>query len=231
MYTRQSIRRRAARVALALTALCLLTPPFVRARGAQPAAPAFEVASIRPNAATTGPRNWKFHPGGRFTATNLPLRALIRLAYGFDTIRLPAQMTGGPDWIDSQRFDIEAKAAEPVGAGPDGIPRPLLAMLRTLLEERFKVRAHIEIRELPIYELVVAKPGRLGPELKPSTVDCNALEPAPAGGEPRSPCGVRSGGAGRIEARGVTMEQVAGGLALFPAIGRIVRDHTELTGA
>jgi uncharacterized protein (TIGR03435 family) len=235
---RTTIRRvaiRALTLATALvTGLAAATDASPTLRGQSPPAAtasraAFEVASIKPNKAAPGLRIWRPLPGGRFMASNMPLRELIRLAYGADTFRIPAQMEGGPGWVGSDRFDIEAKAEH-----EDATARDMLAMLRTLLEDRFKLKAHSESRELPIYRLVLAKKdGSLGPQLTRPAVECvRAGAPPPADGKETAPrCGVTSPAPGVLIARGVTMAQVAAYLPLFPVVGRIVRDETALTGA
>lgn len=134
--------------------------------------PAFDVASIRLN--TSGdPRSGTHNlPGGRVTVTNLPLRNMIQTAYGANDL----EVVGGPDWIDRDRWDVLASAApgSPVDA-------PWQEMLKTLLIERFKLRAHLESRQRPIYRLVFARGDkRLGPEIRPTgcradNLDCGRL--------------------------------------------------------
>jgi uncharacterized protein (TIGR03435 family) len=111
---------------------------------------AFEVASVKPNNSGSAGSNMAFPPGGRFSARNLWLKLLIRIAYG-----LPAyQVTGGPDWTGSvSRFDIEAKAAV------NGSHEEVLLMLQTLLAERFKLQFQRVTKEDSAYALVVAKGG------------------------------------------------------------------------
>ena len=163
-----------------LIAAALLAPAGSTASGQSPPSsagaerPAFEVASVRQNKAGTGQSQRRL-PGGRFTATNMTLRALIRLAYGNASLFRPdEQIVGGPGWIDGDRFDIEAKAAAEFVPDPDGVTRQHLAMLRTLLEDRFRLAARMEKQELPIYALVMArKDGALGPDLQRSTLDCS----------------------------------------------------------
>ena len=116
--------------------------------------PAFEAATLRPN--TSGYAGWRLQPqpGGRLTGTNVPAAALIRFAYNLPDF----QISGGPGWLASDRFDVEAKAE-----GDPPIDQKRL-MLRTLLAERFKLTVHTETRELPIYALVMARSdGRPGP--------------------------------------------------------------------
>jgi len=141
--------------------------------------PAFEVASVRQNTADDGKRFAS--PGlirtplgrsapvpGPVTVRNMALRDLIAAAYDIDPTFVSLLITGGSGRVLDARFDIDARPPE--GAPPSD----LLPMLRTLLADRFKLRARIEMRDVPIYALVLARDGRLGPRLKPSDVDCNA---------------------------------------------------------
>jgi len=70
---------------------------------------------------------------------------------------IDARILGGPEWIGSERYDINAKANTEFKPSPDGPPKELLLMIRSVLEERFKLRAHRETRELPIYEYLHSK--------------------------------------------------------------------------
>jgi uncharacterized protein (TIGR03435 family) len=152
----------------ALQPLCLRAQSAASATGSQ----AFEVASVKPNKSGDGRVFFQMQPGGRFTATNVPVRELIRMAYGIQNF----QLVGGPDWIGSARFDIVAKAeGDPPPSPLFGPPGPMQMMVRTLLVERFKLAVHNETRDLPIYALVMARAdGRLGPQLRASQVDCAA---------------------------------------------------------
>ncbi|HEY3839585.1 MAG TPA: TIGR03435 family protein [Bryobacteraceae bacterium] len=109
--------------------------------------PTFEVAAIKPNSSGdrhSGTDGWQ----GRIVFTNLTLQALIAQAYRVS----PFQVTG-PDWLATERFDIEAKYPEKAKPGDRQ------QMLRSLLEDRFKLAAHHESKELPGYALIVAKTG------------------------------------------------------------------------
>jgi hypothetical protein len=130
--------------------------------------PSFDVASVKRNTSGEDRMRMVTQPGGRLIVTNAPLRGLIATA--FDMADSPSlvrvRTLGGPDWVDSERYDINAKASIEFQGGPNGPPRELLLMMRSLLEERFKLVTHREAREMPIFELVVArKDGRLGPGL------------------------------------------------------------------
>src|SRR5438128_12048361 len=100
---------------IGVLALCaVLTIGAIRPTGAQ--TPSFEVASVKPNRSGPGPQRLGFAPGGRFTATNVPVRDLISIAYGQPQPLANFQIIGGPGWITSDRFDISAKA--------EGDPQP-----------------------------------------------------------------------------------------------------------
>jgi uncharacterized protein (TIGR03435 family) len=128
----------------------------------QPSAPRFEVASIRQNVSGSGSYSVNYK-GETFTTTNVPLVVLLPVAY---EITAP-QVFGGPDWVRSDRFDIVAKM--PADAKPDQMAR----MVRTLLEDRFKLRLRNEKREMAIFELALANTdGRVGPNLQ----DCSKIK-------------------------------------------------------
>jgi uncharacterized protein (TIGR03435 family) len=214
-----------------------LNAPRLRAQPPQVnPAPTFEVASVKPNNSGDGRVFFQNQPG-RFTATNVTLRLLIRNAYQLQDF----QISGGPSWIGSDHFDIVAKIDGPVqdsfaGAQRPG-PTPVQLMIRALLAERFKLTVHNETKDLPIYALVMARSdGRLGPDLHRSETDCAALMAAARGrgappGPPQPgapmPCGIRIG-MGNMAVGGATSSQLANSLSMF--VGRTVLDRTGLTG-
>src|SRR5688572_22475662 len=144
------------------------------------ASPAFEVASVKPNKSGDQRVMIQLPPSGRFTATNIPLRLLLRQAFDVQGF----QIVGGPNWLDSDRFDIVAKT-------PDGMTAPdqMRPMLRALLADRFKLVAHNETREMPIYSLALARTdAKLGPALSVAKVDCEARCNAARRGGPPPQC-------------------------------------------
>jgi len=215
--------------------------------GAQaPAATAFEVASVKPSNQTPDPTNplsmipmMMPQPGGRFTATNTPLRLLIMAAF---ELQQEAQLVGGPPALLATKYDINARMADTTTIGKE-LPK----LLQSLLADRFKLKTHTESRELPVYDLVLARSdGRLGPELKPSKSDCSKPEEVLAQqgaalakgdlsgfvGKPQ-PCSVATDPSGgplnlMLRADGQEMTQLAEILTQFT--GRPVRDKTGLTG-
>ena len=204
----------------------------------------FEVASVKPSNPTPDPNNplsgfalMLPQPGGRFTANNTPLRMLIMAA---NELQQDAQLVGGPPALLAAKYDITARAA-----GTAMIGKELPQLLRSLLADRFKLKTHTETRELPVYDLVIARSdGRLGPELKPSKSDCakaDGSEQAAAlangdvssfVGKPR-PCSVStdpSGGPLNLMMRGDGQEIMTLVETLTVFTGRAVRDKTGLTG-
>ena len=196
-------------------------------QSAAPRPPAFEVASVKANRSGDLFIRIDRPASDRFTATNVPLRDLIRFAYDVQDVRL----IGGPDWIRSERFDIVAKADQPLPTwSPAGPPIPLLLMVRSLLADRFGLVVHQETRELPAYALVVARDDRkFGPEITASKLDCDsqATNPSAPGGPPAQACGMRIA-PGRMEIGGVPMSQFAMVLSNF--VQRVVLDRTQLPG-
>lgn len=144
---------------------------------AQPGAPtSFEVTSVKPSDPnTTGPFGsvpmMLPQGAGGLRVTNMPLRLLVRMAYGVQDF----QIVGGPSWQTSSKFDITAKAAE----GTTTSTEDLQPLVKTLLADRFKLKTHMETRDLPTYLLEVARSdGKLGPDIKPSTSDCSGAAEA-----------------------------------------------------
>jgi uncharacterized protein (TIGR03435 family) len=202
--------------------------------------PTFEAASVKANKSGPGPIMIGFQPGGRFRATNVTLKMLIGAAYGTPQPLPDFQLVGGPRWMDSDRFDVIAKAAGDPPPGPNGPPPQMFLMIQSMLAERFHLKVHNETREMPIYALVLARSdGKLGPRITASTTDCAARmaelrarggPPAlPAPGE-RPPCGARMF-PGNISAGAMTMTQIVNGLARMPGLNRTVVDRTGLTGS
>jgi uncharacterized protein (TIGR03435 family) len=218
-----------------------LTAPRSRAQaveGADAPRVEFEVASIKPNMSGPGPIMFGAHPGGRFTATNVTVRMLIQTAYRLQ----PSQVTGGPDWLNTDRFDIVAKGDDSDHDGSLGMTstRPasrIQLMLRSLLADRFKLVVRTETRDLPIYALTLARSdGKPGPALHPSTVDCTTprKEDAPdvlkLPMDPANPppCGIRLG-VGSMLLGGAGLSQLA--TTLSGVMDRTVVDRTQLSGA
>ena len=132
------------------------TPPVAR-----PKFDAFEVATVKPvDPDATSGRLFKMDGPHRWVATNFTLKNLIALAYDMN----PKTISGGPSWMESQHFNIEA--ISPGDTRPTRLEQ--MRMLRALLAERFELKFHREEKEFSIYELTVAKGGpKLNPAAKP----------------------------------------------------------------
>jgi uncharacterized protein (TIGR03435 family) len=117
----------------------------------------FEVASIKPN--SPGRPGYVTTAPGRVVASSATLKLLVQRAYTAPGGRplLRTQVIGGPSWVDTDTFDIDAKPER--GSSPNA--EQLWLMVRTLLEDRFQLKTHRETREFPVYNLVVAKRGKL----------------------------------------------------------------------
>ena len=236
--TSKSIMRKALVFLAALGTIVIAgaAPSSWVAAQAAPPSPQFEVASIKPNKSGPGPQRIGFQPGGRFTAVNVPVRDLISLAYGQSQPLPNFQIIGGPGWVASDRFDITAKAEGDFQPGPAGPPQQIPQMIRALLADRFKLVAHEETRDQPIYVLRLDRQdGKLGPQLRPSTVDCAALRGANRGAPPPGPpefgkappCGAMMA-PGRMMSGGTPIAMLANSLSRL--VSRVVVDQTGLTG-
>jgi uncharacterized protein (TIGR03435 family) len=214
-----------------------LLAPVAGAVSAQAPTPTFEVASVKVNKLGGRQVNFNLEPNGRFTATNASLEMLVRFAYGESGLPLqPNRLSvkeawvGGVDYVQSDHFDVVAKAD--AGASREQV----FLMLRALLTDRFKVMVHHEVRDLPIYALVVArKDGRLGPRLKRSDVDCTQSDdkpptPAAAGTFVAEPCKGLRNFPGRATGRAVTLDTLAQLMSGWIYDRRPVDNRTGLTG-
>lgn len=184
--------------------------------------PAFEVASIRPDKRTDGPTPGGVLPGGKFFATRWNLRELIQYAYHVE----PYRLSGGPGWVDSEGYTIEAKA-EPGAIAPGALDRAkihqLALMLQSLLANRFHLKVHRETKEGPIYALLLAKGG---PRLQEVKGDC------PAEASPSNPrCGdfTRFSGRGFVIGPRVSVLDLAELLSGF-IVNQPVVDKTGIKG-
>jgi uncharacterized protein (TIGR03435 family) len=194
----------------------------------QPAAPAFEVVSVKPSPNDLSPEGIATSPDGSVRFTRFPVRTLITMAYRSDGIQRFDQIIGAPSWLSDDRFDIVAKVGADPGTqnGPGGLP----AMLRSLLRDRFRLRVHTETRDLPAYALVLTRrDGQPGPQLRQSTVECPAGPATDA--EPDRWCGIRTSGAGGVmTGRAASTGLLAGTLSGKAEVDRFVTDRTGLTG-
>lgn len=193
---------------------------------AEPSGAQFDVVSIKrsPNDAVGG--GMRSLPDGTMIMTNQPIRSIILSASP-----VPArEVEGLPEWVTRERYDVTLKP--PAGATREQRPE----MMRTMFAERMMLKAHVEERERDVLALVVARSdGRLGPQLKPSTLDCG---PRPPGSPPPPPptfaeadaqgrCGGLYG-QGVIVSGGVLLDSFV--LSISGLAGRQVVNRTGLQG-
>ena len=199
--------------------------------------PKYEVATIKPSPASSEGRVMMMMQPDGTQIEGVPLKMIVREAFRVEDDRI----IGLPGWVNTSRYDIQAKVA------PEDAPKleklkidQRASMLLPLLEERFNLKYHHEMRELPSYALVIAKGG---PKLKtssvpdlPPTAPGDGPKAAGPGGGPNSGPGpnprqgrfVRMMGPGHIEATGANLQPLM--RILSQSLGRTVVDQTGLTG-
>jgi uncharacterized protein (TIGR03435 family) len=208
----------------------------------------FDVVSVKQNTGDTKAQHtnldWSDQPfftptGGLFSATNLRLIQYIVFAYKLPIDQYLALQSQVPKWVDTERFDIDARAT----GNPTKDQYRL--MMQALLADRFKLAIHFERKVVPVLALVLDKPGKLGPQLRQHLDDssCATATPAPgpvaivAGGFPEV-CGKlvnmppTTSGRARVGARAVPMAVIANSFSSLPSLGidRPVIDSTGLAG-
>ena len=212
-------------ITLALFVIAIAVAPLLSQTALNPS---FEIVSVKPSKAG-GPRNSSIGvAAGRFVATNVTLKGLVRYAYRSRTTDfMNNQLVGGPAWVDTDHFDVEAK--------PDGDSRPfpleqMQLMVRSLLQDRFQLKIHRDTREMPVYNLIVVKSGKLK-----SSEDQSAPVPGagPQSSNPSDPprgaarMAVGSSGA-TLAATAIVMAQLAS--ALQVQVDRPILEKTGLQG-
>lgn len=195
-----------------------------QARSGGGKAPVYEVASIKPNKSGDNKTRMEYSPDG-FSATESNLQMFIMEAYGVN----PHEISGAPDWLNSDRYDIEAKmdssTADELHKLTENERRvERQRMLQALLADRFKLMVHREIKELPVYGLVAAKGGPKFHQAKPGDTYPNGMKlPDGHGG-----AGLMFMGRGELTAQGLPLAPLVRELSL--QLGRTVIDKTGLTG-
>jgi uncharacterized protein (TIGR03435 family) len=229
------------------------TPQFAQT----PTKPSFDVISIKPT--VPGQRGGGGGIlGDKYTMSGITLRTLLQTAYQQPSTGgpvAPLQIIGAPPWVESERYDVQAKA----DCSGEAISREQMQlMVRSMVEERFQLKVHMETRELPIYNLVVAKDG---PKIKrsedqtpvtrtqaqppqlcaplpaaPTTPPAPIIPPGQRGSpfDPSSPAprgfmgGMFSTSMFMLRGSAVPLSNIIG--MMQQQVGRPVIDKTELTG-
>jgi uncharacterized protein (TIGR03435 family) len=179
---------------------------------------AFEVASIKEDTSGSDGGSMGFRPGGQFVATNIPAATLVGAAFRTEPRLLPQQIVGVPQWARAQRYDITARISTEHPDDAATAFQHLDEYVRSLLEDRFAFKAHMEKRTLPVYALLAPNGAA---KLRASTLDC-------AKPEDRPKCSV-SFGPGRMTGAHLELSNIVGTLA--GTTGRPVLNRTNLDGA
>jgi uncharacterized protein (TIGR03435 family) len=212
---------------------------------------AFDVASVKINKSsddvrsysnvTMDPGNEDPPNGGLFSATNFLLNVYVAFAYKIAPNQIQSLLSQMPKWATAEKFDIQARA--------EGNPTKdqMRQMMQSLLAERFKFVAHNETRQLPVFAVVLAKPGKTGPGLRPHLDDPPCAEPArPSAPEsaPAAPAKASSDfpavcdafigqfvtGRWRVSARNMSIERIASIFSVVGMFDRPMLDHSGLNG-
>ncbi len=215
------------KILLAVAALTAVSAPVAVGIVHAQTTPSFEVASVKPN--TSGnPRFLGFQtlPGGTLSIRNNFLRSIIAVAYGLPAFYNGDFLTGAPAWIDTERYDIDAKAT--AGAIPTGMSErdrnlKMGLMLQSLLADRFKLAIHRETKELPVYDLFVLKSGLKLPRAKKAEKDCPEVSTR------ENNCHMLMGGqGGGIQGNTITIAELVDFLQMWT--DRPVINKTDVTG-
>ncbi len=185
--------------------------------------PSFDVASIKPN--KSGDRRWIIRfPPGRFLGNGLTAKQLIAFAYGVKDF----QISGGPSWITSDQYDIEAKEPEALAAELPKLSREEQSakthlLVQSLLADRFALKLTHTTKDLPVYALIVAKGGPKLNAATPGDTYPNGMKGPDGRG-----AGLMRVGRGEIEGQGVPLTLLVS--MLSQQLGRTVLDQTGLKG-
>jgi len=179
--------------------------------------PEYEVASLKPNASGRPGFSIQALPGGVLRASNISLKRLIAMAYSVTDY----QIFGSLPWLESERYDVEAKAGKPVPL------TDLRVMMQSLLDERFHLKFHRESREMQRYTLTLLKKGAPGLVEAPNG-DCASTSSPQAASTAGTGCGLVNLFPDRLSGNRGRISQLADRLST--RLGLTVVDKTDLTG-
>lgn len=199
--------------------------------------PKFEVASVKHRADSRGPTFLDGPDPSKFTMTNATAKMLIEFAYDIKDF----QLSGGPSWIDADRFDIDAKVDDSTANQIRHLPQDQQEaqkdlMLQSLLADRFNLKVTRGTKDLPAYAIVVARGGSKLTEVPPPPLPETSPQPPPSpparGGHPPLPPGADGigmhNGLCTIEANAEPLSELASMLSF--QLGRPVVDRTRMKG-
>jgi uncharacterized protein (TIGR03435 family) len=207
-------------------------PPWQTAAGGKMS---FDVAAVKPSKGAFTPPSFPLDSGdayvptgGRFTA-DFPLSVYISFAYKLSQTaeQREAMMAHLPKWVASDRFSIVAKT-EVSNPTKD----QMRLMMQALLADRFQLTAHFESQTVPVLALILLKPGKTGPNIRPHADGPPCDKPDPQVFPPR--CDVQAlmfkGGRNLAGSRNTTMDLLAASVGGLGRLGRPVVDQTGITG-
>ena len=245
-------------LALALTTTAFIAPEnFAQAHSTQPSAIQkleFDVDSVRPSKGSNPSSNVPLGPGnvysasnGIFSARNFTLLTYLEFAYKLTDYQKDAVESAAPDWVTTDKFSIEARTDDRAVTKDQ-----LRLMMRSLLQQRFKLAAHYEMRQARVFTLVPVTPGRTGPKLQPHPASTTCSDPFPKPKEPdikpaveplqavkggfpavcNGILGLPASAQDRYSFGGanVSMSLIASSLSSWGNLGRPVVDRTGLSG-
>jgi uncharacterized protein (TIGR03435 family) len=185
----------------------------------------FEVVSLKPNRSGQGGSNWSL-TGPYVLATNIPARALIEMAYAIKDF----QLSGAPAWINSERFDLNAKIDDSLAAQLANVSyiekfNRIRPMLQSMLADRFKLKVGRETKELPVLALVIAKHDADSADAKLAKLKVDPWPNNPDGGTMMS---IGRNGQRSIQGNKVSMDNFASGLSRL--LNQQVLNQTGIDG-
>jgi uncharacterized protein (TIGR03435 family) len=209
------------RILICVSAIALLTSGAA-AQGSDVQS-GFEVASIRVSSDVTGQMQIGVSPSGVFTAQNVTLKTLIQQAYDIRSF----QISGGPSWLDTQTYDVTAKAGNTAvseddirkmtSVQRDAFKQQFSRMLQSLLADRFQLKMHLEVRELPVYAMVATQTSPMIRSSKNNAGSVSRLTMRPVEG-------------GQVEITGTGVPLASLIKALSNQLDRVVLDQTGMDG-
>jgi uncharacterized protein (TIGR03435 family) len=188
----------------------------------------FDVVSIKADKSESGMIRVMNKPDG-YSGTNITLKMVLEMAYGIKEDLI----SGEPSWVDSSNFDIEAKLTPEDAAALKNLTddeRSLARkhMFQTFLADRFQLKAHVETKQLPVYELVLAKGGLKMKKAIPGDTYAKGVK-GPDGVAHAGMMSIRNEGSGEaLIGQGISVTSLVG--MLSRQVHRTVLDKTGLTG-
>jgi uncharacterized protein (TIGR03435 family) len=185
----------------------------------------YDVVSVKQNKSGPGMMRIMNQPE-RYSMTNVGLKQIIQNAYG---LKMPDMISGLPGWADSAAFDIEAKMDAETIAALKAMPKEQAdaqrrQMMQAMLADRFKLKVHLETKEIPIYSLVIAKGGFKLKDADPNNTYADGIK----GFDGVSHAGMMTMGHGKLTAQAIQMSNLANNLTI--QVHRLVVDNTGLKG-